>query len=106
MDNFTWQALFSYTNDTAHYRPYAYGQFGIELAVPYQFTGFIRDRSRVWTFARSPPSSTWAMPPPTHRRSGGQAAGSALSRRRHARHGARNSLKIFRNKAVSVIINY
>ncbi|MBV9220077.1 MAG: hypothetical protein JOY94_11715 [Methylobacteriaceae bacterium] len=51
LDNFTWQARFSYTNDTAHYHPYAYDQFGIELAVPYQFTGFIGDRSRVWTFA-------------------------------------------------------
>jgi hypothetical protein len=50
-ESFGWQGRLSYTHDTASYHPYAYDQFGIELALPYQFTATLGTTSHTWTLA-------------------------------------------------------
>lgn len=45
-----WQGRLSYTDDAARYHPYAYEQFGIDLALPYQFATPITP-GRTWTLA-------------------------------------------------------
>jgi hypothetical protein len=49
--NFGWQGRLSFTHDTASYHPFAYDQFGIELALPYQFVVALGTTSHTWTVA-------------------------------------------------------